>query len=217
MQLPEQHKAGLMHDSPAIAQVHAPSRQLPLQHSFDDAQPSTSGLQGSRHRPSRHSPRQQSDRELQRPPSGWHIGVITVCPQLTDSIATTTGRRGRTAPPYLPRQRCAAGMLGDDVPRGSAAVARPGGTTALARARRRGARPRGHLRRVPQPARAHRTEVRLGGGCAHAGAVDLRGLARRRTDEGPRRRAELLRQAKATSEGTPAAEAKAQAVATLLP
>jgi hypothetical protein len=93
-QLPEQQNAGLTHDSPAMAQVHAPSRHSPLQHSFDELQPSTNGLHGSRHRPSRHSPRQQSDRLEQRPPNAWHIGVITVWPHPNQTLAIT--RRTKT-------------------------------------------------------------------------------------------------------------------------
>lgn len=68
-QLPEQHNAGLTQASFVIAHVHAPSRHSPLQHSFDDAQPSMSGLHTTWHSPPRHSPLQQSASEAQFPPS----------------------------------------------------------------------------------------------------------------------------------------------------
>lgn len=68
-QLPEQHSAGFTQLSFVIAQVHAPSRHSPLQHSFDDAQPSMSGLHTTWHSPPRHSPLQQSASEEHVPPS----------------------------------------------------------------------------------------------------------------------------------------------------
>jgi len=43
-QLPEQHSAGFTQLSFVMPHVHAPSRHNPLQHSFDDVQPSMSGL-----------------------------------------------------------------------------------------------------------------------------------------------------------------------------
>lgn len=68
-QLPEQHNAGFTQLSFVIPQVHAPSRHSPLQHSFDDAQPSMSGLHTTWHSPPRHSPLQQSASDVHAPPS----------------------------------------------------------------------------------------------------------------------------------------------------
>lgn len=95
-QLPEQQSAGLTHASFVIAQVHAPSRHSPLQHSFDDAHPSTSGLHTTWQRLLRHSPLQQSASELHAPPSSLHEGgVIMVVPQPAAVTAShsASGRR----------------------------------------------------------------------------------------------------------------------------
>lgn len=68
-QLPEQHSAGFTQLSFVMPHVHAPSRHSPLQHSFDDAQPSMSGLHTTWQSPPRHSPLQQSASVEHFPPS----------------------------------------------------------------------------------------------------------------------------------------------------
>lgn len=75
-QLPEQHTPDVTHDSPPIAQTQAPSRHNPLQHSFDDEQPSTSGRHTTWQMPARHSPLQQSANDEHVWPTGLHIGSV---------------------------------------------------------------------------------------------------------------------------------------------
>lgn len=98
-QLPEQHSDGFTQASPPAAQAHAPSRHNPLQHSFDDSHPSTSGRHTARHSPLRHSPLQQSAFEEQVEPSSLHVGVVViVVPQPTSSRKSHVTREAMRAP-----------------------------------------------------------------------------------------------------------------------
>ena len=109
-QLPEQHSAGFTQASPPAAQVQAPSRHSPLQHSFDDSQPSTSGRHRARHNPPRHSPLQQSVFDEQVEPSSTQVGAFIVVPQPTsrtpshitrEDMAGTVARAPRPTPSLL--------------------------------------------------------------------------------------------------------------------
>jgi hypothetical protein len=89
---PEQQREPFTHASPACAHAHAPLRHSPEQQSFDDSQPSTSGLHCARHRPRRHSPRQHSDVALHEAPASRHCGPVDVVPH--PAARTTTSENG---------------------------------------------------------------------------------------------------------------------------